>query len=229
MGPPRTQCGATINSLQPHKVLRVSLRFIVSLLFIGVLLVSAGTIILTNVESEPVIALSSGSARIGSQISISGTGFLPTDTTCSLSSPSSAGLLTSGACVVRGGSLYGGFTVGNVMPGAYLIQASGNQGDYAQTILQVSGGAQIGLSPATGQPGAQVSVEATGFLPTDTTCTISSPTQNVVLTGTAACVIQSGSGTPHGGFTIGNVLPGEYVIQITGNQGDSAQAILAVE
>jgi hypothetical protein len=50
-----------------------------------------------------------------------------------------------------------------------------------------------------------------------------------VLGGTAACAIPSGSGMPYGSFIIGNVLPGEYVVQLTGNQGDSAQAILGVE
>ena len=116
------------------------------------------------------------------------------------------------------------------MPGAYVIEASGNQGDVAQALLEVTGGAQFGLSPATGGPGADVSVQGAGFLPTDTTCTISSPSSpSVVLAGTAACAIPSGTGMPYGGFIIGNVLPGEYVVQVTGNQGDSAQAILTVE
>jgi hypothetical protein len=124
--------------------------------------------------------------------------------------------------------LWGGFVVGNVMLGAYVIEATGNQGDIAQALLQVTGGAQVGLTPATGQPGVDVSVRGVGFLPTDTTCSISSPSSpNVVLTGTAACVIQSGMA--YGGFIVGNVLPGEYVVQLTGNQGDSAQAILTIE
>lgn len=124
----------------------------------------------------------------------------------------------------------GGFTVGNVMPGAYVIQASGNQGDFAQALLQVSGGARLGLSPGTGAPGVDIAIIGAGFLPTDTTCTISSPfSSNLILTGTSACVVQAGSGTPHGSFIIGNVLPGQYVVQVNGNQGDSAQAILSVE
>jgi hypothetical protein len=130
--------------------------------------------------------------------------------------------------VTSGGSLSGGFTVGNVMPGAYVIQASGNQGDFAQAIIRVEGGAEIGLSPATGPPGLDVSVQGAGFLPTDTTCNLSSPNSSgIILHGTAACVIQNG--IANGGFLIGNVLPGEYVIQLTGNQGDSAQTIIAVE
>jgi len=185
---------------------------------------------LTNIESSPVIRLSSGSGRVGMQIGISGSGFLPTDTTCSFSSPSNPSVILSGACVAAGGSLSGGFTVGNVPPGAYVIQANGNQGDVAQALLQVNGGAQVGLSPATAQPGTDVSVTASGFLPTDTSCTISSPSShNVLLAGTVACAIQAGSGTPYGSFTVGNILPGQYVIQVTGNQGDSAQALLNIE
>lgn len=206
------------------------MRFILALLLLCIFPVSAGTLLLANAESAPVIALSSGTGRIGSEIAVSGSGFLPTDTACVFSSPSSAALVTSAACVIQGGSLWGGFVVGNVMAGAYVIEASGNQGDSAQALLRVTGGAQIGLSPASGQPGADVSVRGMGFLPTDTTCSISSPSSpSLVLTGTAACVIQSGTGMPYGGFIIGNVLPGEYVVQLTGNQGDSAQAILAVE
>jgi hypothetical protein len=116
------------------------------------------------------------------------------------------------------------------MPGAYVIEASGNQGDSAQALLEVSGGAQLGLSPATSQPGGEVSVQGVGFLPTDTTCSISSPSSpSLVLTGTVACVIQSGTGMPYGGFIVGSVLPGEYVVQLTGNEGDSAQAIMTIE
>ena len=186
-------------------------------------------LVLTNIESSPVIGLSSGSGNVGLQIGISGSGFLPTDAACYFSSPSNPGVVTSSACVTSGGSVSGGFTIGNVLPGAYVIQATGSGGDFAQALLTVTGGAQVGLSPATAQPGVDVLVIASGFLPTDTTCTVSSPTPNVVLKGTVACVIQAGSGTPHGSFIVGNILPGQYVIQVTGNGGDSAQALLSVE
>lgn len=77
--------------------------------------------------------------------------------------------------------------------------------------------------------GRSASVRVKGLLPTDSTCTISSPSSpNVIFPGSAACVIRLGTGVAHGGFIVGNVLPGSYVIQITGNQGDSAQTILSV-
>lgn len=209
--------------------LRASDKFVLPLLLVCILLLIAQTIPMPNVGAQPVLSLSSGTARVGVDISISGTGFLPTDTSCAFSSPSSAILVTSSACATQGGSLYGSFIVGNVMPGDYIVQASGNLGDFAQALLEVSGGAQIGLSPATGPPGVDVSVQGSGFLPTDTTCSISSPSSpNPILPGTGACIIQSGTGMAIGSFIIGNVLPGEYVIQLTGNQGDSAQTLLGI-
>jgi len=86
------------------------------------------------------------------------------------------------------------------------------------------------IMPAISAPGGRVSVEGSGFLPTDNTCTISSPSSsNLILAGTAACVIQVGTGNAVGGFIVGNVLPGYYVVQITGTQGDFAQAIITIE
>jgi hypothetical protein len=207
------------------------LRVVVALLFIGVLLAFTGNAAFTIVHSTPVISLTPVSGRIGSRISVTGTGFLPTDATCTLSSPSSGSVIISGACVIRIGTglLTGGFIVGYVTPGVqYVIQATGNQGDSAQVLLTVDGGPQIGLSPATGPTGTQVSVRGTGFLPIDNTCTVSSPSSGVILLGTSACSIQIGTGLPIAGFTIGNVPPGQYLIQVTGNHGDYAQAILSV-
>jgi len=181
------------------------------------------------VQSEPVMSLSVS----GRNVSFTAAGFLPTDTTCYVSSPSSNGVILSSACVVQAGTgaPYGGFTIGNVLPGQYVVQVTGNYGDFAQAIVQVNGGApQFGLGQVAGyQSGSRVSIQATGLLPTDTTCQLSSPSSpNVILPGTSACVIQAGTGVAYGGFIVGNVLPGSYVIQVTGNQGDSAQTVVAI-
>jgi len=137
---------------------------------------------------------------------------------------SSKGLGSGGASIP-----HGDFTLGNILSSQFLLQVTGNQEDFAQTILEMSGGYQLSRSQVDARPGAGVSIHATGMLPTDSTCQLSSPSSpNVILPGTAACVIRLGSGVAYGGFTVGNVLPGQYVIQITGNQGDSAQTIIAV-
>ncbi|MGD0424808.1 MAG: hypothetical protein ABSA92_15325 [Candidatus Bathyarchaeia archaeon] len=204
----------------------LSLRLIRALL-ICALVISAADSTLILVQSEPAISLSVS----GRNVSFTGAGFLPTDTTCYVSSPSSNVILSS-ACVVQGGTgvPYGGFTIGNVLSGAYVIQVTGNYGDFAQAIVQVDGGApQFSQSHLAGyQAGSSVSIQVSGLLPTDTTCQLSSPSSpNVILPGTAACVILAG-GAAYGGFTVGNVLPGEYVIRVTGNQGDFAQTVLTV-
>ena len=199
------------------------MRLIASFLIISLSIFVAATAIGT-VKSVAVIYLSPSTGRIGTNVSVSGIGFLPTDTTCTLSSNA----ITSAACVISSEGLTGGFTVANVPPGAYVVEAMGDQGDIAQALLTVNGAPQLALSPATGQPGTQISIAASGFMPNDATCSISSTTSGVILAGTVACVIPSGTGTPTGGFTIGNALPGEYIIVVTGNQGDSAQAILDV-
>jgi len=199
-------------------------------LLICALLTTAVSTMFATVQSEPTIFLSGA----GSRVSFTGAGFLPTDRTCFVSSPSSSSVILSSACAVQVGTgmPYGGFMVGAALPGQYVIQVTGDWGDFAQAILVVNGGSQQqqSFSHAAGYaPGSSVSIHASGMLPTDTTCQISSPSSpGVVLQGTAACVIQAGTGVAYGGFIIGNVLPGDYVIQITGNQGDFAQTVLAV-
>jgi hypothetical protein len=198
------------------------------MLVICVVVIFAANATFITVQSEPVISLGGS----GHSISFSGAGFLPTDTTCYVSSPSN-GVMLSSACAIQAGTgaPNGGFTIGSLTPGSYVIQVTGNYGDFAQAIVQVNGGSpQSGSGHVTGlQPGSRVSFQATGLLPTDTTCQISSPSSpNVILPGTGACVIQAGTGVAYGGFIIGNVLPGSYVIQVTGSQGDSAQTVLAV-
>ena len=197
-------------------------------LLICVLVIFAADSALIFVQAEPVISFSVS----GRNVSFTGAGFLPTDTTCYVSSPTSSMILSS-ACVVNGGTgtPYGGFSIGNVLSGDYVIQVTGNYGDFAQAIIQVDGGApQFSQSHLAGyQAGSSVSIQVSGLLPTDTTCQLSSPSSpNVIIPGSAACVILAG-GAAYGGFTVGNVLSGEYVIRVTGNQGDFAQTVLTVD
>ena len=204
------------------RLLRDSVKFVLAAVLVYILAASAGSL-LPNLQAQPVLTLSPGSARVGSDVSVSGTGFLPTDTTCTISS--SSAVIASSACVTQGGTLSGSFTVGNVASGDYVIEATGDQGDSAQTVLDVSGGAEIHLSPTTGAPGTDIVVQGSGFLPADTSCSISSPSSpNPILS--SACIVQGTVVT--GSFMIGNVPAGDYVIQITSNQGDSAQALVEV-
>ncbi len=214
---------------------------------------------LLNVVSGPVIGLKPSTGQPGAHILVNGTGFLPTDTSCTVSavgldsnghSPLLAGTAACGI-KVGSGAVNGSFSIGNVLPGQYVIEITGclgnngcfpSAGDFAQAVLNVVNGPVIGLKPSTGQPGAHILVNGTGFLPTDTSCTVSAVGLDAnghspILAGTAACGIKVGSGAVNGSFSIGNVLPGQYVIEITacgGNNGcfpsagDFAQAVLNV-
>jgi hypothetical protein len=184
-----------------------------------------------TVTSGPAITLKPRVAEAGASIVVNGTGFLPTDNICAIGAPGSAVILGgTQACVITvgTGAINASFTIGNILPGEYVIQVTGNGGDFAQAIVSVTSGPAITLKPTTGLPGASIIVNGTGFLPTDTSCAIGAPGSGAILGGTQACVITVGTGAINASFTIGNVTPGEYVIQVTGNGGDSAQAILAV-
>ena len=180
----------------------------------------------------PTLTLSPASGRIGVHVFFNGTGFLPTDSSCTVSSPGSSAVLAgTAACsiVLGSGAPTGSFTIGNVVPGQYVIEVDGSPGsDFVQRVFNVTIGAMITLSPGTARPGGGVIVNGTGFLPTDSSCTILSPGSNAVLTGSAACAIQLGTGVIQGSFIVGNVQPGQYVIQVSGDQSDFAQAVLNV-
>ena len=185
---------------------------------------------LFSVTTGPTLTLSPGSGRIGTHVLVNGTGFLPTDTSCTITSPTSGFILVA-ACSIQAGSgiISGSFTVGNVPPGQYVVEVDGSPGaDFAQAVFNVTVGAQITLSPGTARPGIAVIVNGTGFLPTDSSCTILSPGTSAVLTGSSACAIQLGTGVIQGSFIVGNVQPGQYVIQVQGDQADFAQAVLNV-
>ena len=186
----------------------------------------------------------SGGCEAGAHVFVNGTGFLPTDTTCALGAPGGTGVILAGtqACVIEvsSGIVNASFTIGNVLPGQYVIMITAYPGgDSAQAIVNVVSGPSIRVYPvvcgATGtsggcEAGAHVFVNGTGFLPTDTTCALGAPGgTGVILAGTQACVIEVSSGIVNASFTIGNVLPGQYVIMITAYPGgDSAQAIVNV-
>src|SRR5208337_1331151 len=175
---------------------------------------------------------------------VTGSGFLPTDQSCSISSLS-PGIITNAACSITSGTnaTHGSFIVGNVPRGQYVIEVTGcpgnngcspSAGDFAQAVFNVTSGPVINLIPAKGPTGTHVSFEGTFFLSTDTTCTISSTSGGSIIQGGACSVFTVSSGpltgftNVTGSFIVGNVQNGQYVIEISGNQGDFAQAVFNV-
>lgn len=177
----------------------------------------SGTIIVVT----PSVTLTPNAGSAGTIVSISGIGYSSTDVSCSVG----GSVVTSGACTINSltGIASGSFVVGNVAPGSYLVSVSGSSGDSAQATFNVLAGPRFTLSPASGTPGTSVTVTGIGFLPADSSCSISG-------TGvqTPACSIVAGSGSPIGTFLISAVTVGPYTITLSGGGGDSAQAVLTV-
>ena len=87
------------------------------------------------------ITLNPSSGSAGTSVLVTGS-LLPGDSGCSITSPS-IGFIHGYKCkVLPGGVVSGSFTVGPVMPGQYLIIASGTpgnpSGDYAQALFTVT-------------------------------------------------------------------------------------------
>jgi hypothetical protein len=87
------------------------------------------------------ITLNPSSGTAGTSVSVTGA-LLPGDTGCTITSPSTGFIVGYKCKVLPGGVVTGSFTVGAVMPGQYLILASGSpgnpNGDYAQAIFTVT-------------------------------------------------------------------------------------------
>ena len=135
----------------------------------------------------------------------------------------------------------GSFVIGNVPSGQYVIQVTGSAGDFAQAVLNVTSGPfiQLGVNGifagvgrvAGGVTGTHVSIEGSSFTERDTSCTLSSPSNGaIIVNGACSTFTNSITGFQNvtGSFVIGNVGEGQYVIQVTGNTGDFAQAVFNV-
>jgi len=179
----------------------------------------------TFTVTGPSITLTPASGQIGTKVNVTGSGFSFSDTTCSITSPSLSGVVVTPACVIDAGTgiVRGNFTVGNVAPGSYVIRVTGSSTDFAQAAFTVTSGPSITLTPIKGPSGGIVNMTGTGFLPGDKSCTITGAMVTI-----PACSIVQGSGAPRGNFTVANVASGTYVVTVTGNGGDSAQATFQV-
>src|SRR5208337_4591052 len=99
------------------------------------------------------------SGPVGTHVSITGSDFPLSDTTCSISQGSGTGgggtFIVNGGCSVFAGAgafsgfdnVTGSFVVGNVQEGQYVIQVqTSGSGTFAQAVFNVTSGAFIQLS-----------------------------------------------------------------------------------
>jgi len=153
------------------------------------------------------ITLNPTSARIAATVSVTGTGFSPSDTSCTLS----GAVVQTQSCTISDGILTASFVVASISPSSYLLTATGSpESDYTSVYFTVLTSPTVTLHPATAPVGTSVQVSGTGFSTGDSSCALSG-------TGVTAqsCSISNGALT--GSFTVGTVSPSAYTVTAIGS------------
>ena len=172
------------------------------------------------VTTSPTISINPTSAQVGSSVIVSGSGFSPSDTGCTLT----GSVVGTSTCTISSGTLSASFIVASVGSGSFTITVTGSTGDSASVALTVGGSSatqSILLNPVSGPVGSSVVVSGSGFSPSDTGCSLSGSA-----VGTSSCLLYSGTLT--GSFVVANVAAGSYAITAVGSTGDSASATFTV-
>jgi hypothetical protein len=121
-------------------------------------------------------------------------------------------------------------------PGPYTVTVKGSSGDSISGIFTVTR-LNLMLQPSSGPVGTVVTVSGSGFASIDIACVVTS-TPSGMVTNSDPCIISNGqpnSNSASSGvltpfkFTVGNVEPGSYLIQVKGTaEFDVAQATFTV-
>jgi hypothetical protein len=173
-----------------------------------------------TVVAGPSIKLTPSSGAVGTTVSVTGSGFFLTDSSCSISGTG----VSAQACSVNlsSGAPSGSFLVGNVVAGSYTITLSANGGDFAQAVFVVTS-VTAGLTlypsgPVT--PGTTVTFTATGLLTPDTGCSLQATPSTIILSS-PTCRISS-AGVATGSFVVSYLATADrnpWTIQVVGSPG----------
>jgi len=158
------------------------------------------------------------------EVRVSGSGFSPTDTSCTLSGtpvgqPPDFPAFT---CTISGGILEGSFNVGNALAGAHTITAIGSPtGDFSSSTFTVLPPSLV-LNPSSGPKSVPplfqyVEVSGYGFYSTDATCTLTGEPVSAYTCGIVGGILT-------GKFAVAGPA-GTYTITATTAGGDTGEAV----
>jgi len=181
------------------------------------------------------ITLNPKAGRIGTLVSIWGSGFNTGDHTCTLSSTPTDIIGSPYSCHLSGGVLSATYfpVKATATPGIYMVTVTGSphsDAASAKFTVTVPIGPTISLTPPSGPPSALVTVSGSGFSTSDAgpcTITTTSPTYPIVVTNPTCTVTPTGHLTGSY-FTVGQVATGAYAIIVQGITGDTASRIFTV-
>ena len=179
---------------------------------------SLGLVSASFTKSPSAFTLTPNSGPTGTIVFVAGTGFTPTDTSCTITA--SPNIVSSQTCSITGGVVTGSFTVvGAAAPGVSTVTVTSNpSGTSKSAPFQLT--PTIVLSPTSGRANTIVSISGSNFVVSDTGCTITSSPSGLI--SSPSCVLVAG--TMSGSFTVASVSGGNYTVLVTGTAGDAGQA-----
>ena len=135
----------------------------------------------------PSMTINPNSAGVGANVTVSGSGFAPSDSTCTITG--SGGSISSPYCSISAGAVTGSFVVANVAAAVYTITVTGNQaGD--------SVSADFTVNTSSTQTTSSTS-SSTTMTSQSSTITVAQPTV-VVITSVVTTVVNSPTTTALG-------------------------------
>jgi len=162
----------------------------------------------------PSMTINPNSAEAGANVTVSGSGFTPNDSTCTITG--SGGSISSPSCSISAGAVTGSFVVANVAAAVYTITVTGNQaGDSASADFTVDASSTQTTSSTsstttiTSQSSTTTVAQSTVVLITAVVTTlVSSPTTTALRTSNSISVTGPMSLPPVPGFPLESIITG---------------------
>jgi len=166
-----------------------------------------------------LVTLSPSYGPVGASVHVSGSGFRPTDTNCTITGTPVA---SGSNCTIAGGVVSGSFNVkSGTPPGNYTILVMGGPAtpkDNGTATFRVDPG--ITLIPSSGGTGTNVLVTGSNFAAGDTGCTITSSPSGLISNPVCAISATAMSGS----FLVAPGTHDDYTVLVTGTTGDQGRA-----
>jgi len=187
-------------------------------------------IILVVTAPSSSLLFNPNSGPAGIVVNSPGSGpFSPSDVgACSITANPSSLIASVVGCTIsiNGYVTVGAFIVASAMPGPYIVTVKGSSGDSISGIFTVTR-LNLMLQPTSGPVGTVITVSGSGFASNDIACVVTS-TPSGMVTNSGPCIVSNGVLTPFK-FTVGNVAPVSYLIQVKGTaKFDITQATFTV-
>ena len=161
----------------------------------------------------PSMTIDSNSGIVGANVTVSGSGFAPGDTTCTITGSGSS--ISSPSCSISAGAVTGSFVVANVAAAVYTITVTGNQAadsvsaDFTVDASSTQTTSSISSTTMTSQSLTTTVAQPTVLVVTSVVTTVvSSPTTTALRTSSSISVTMPMAMPPVPGFPLESIITG---------------------